>query len=188
MTDDKIMVEAILNGDTDSFKLLVERYQRLVSHVVGRMVNGIDDREDVCQEVFLRVYRSLSGFRFNARLSTWISRIAYNAALNYLERNVDSVNSLVSGEFLQSAVAAGPDPERSVTATDLCRRLHAAVDELPTMQGLVVTLYHLEDFSYEEIADILSMPIGTVKSHLFRARRLLRENLLTKYSKEEIWD
>ena len=86
MTDTKLQIERILSGDQTAFRTLVEEYQRLVSHIVFRMVATKEDREDICQDVFMRIYQNLSDFRSESKLSTWIASIAYNACLNHLEK------------------------------------------------------------------------------------------------------
>jgi RNA polymerase sigma-70 factor (ECF subfamily) len=168
--------------------LLVVKYERLVSHIVSRLITTAEDREDVCQEVFLRVFRSLSGFKFESKFSTWISRIAYNTGLNHLERR----GSLIDMERLPASLEQRKDktagPEEIAVNNDISIRLQDEIEQLPPAYRLVLTLYHLEEFSYDEIADIMRLPMGTIKSHLFRARKLLKERLLSKYRKEEIWD
>jgi RNA polymerase sigma factor (sigma-70 family) len=187
MTDDKAIVGAVLAGDREAFKTLVVNYQRLVSHVVFRMVTGDEDREDVCQEVFLRIFRGLESFKFESKLSTWIARIAYNASVNHLVRGKSIADSDQSDGELQACAEPGHSPEIRTERSDLRTRLNAEIEQLPAIYRVAVTLYHLEECKYEEIAEIMNMPIGTVKSHLFRARRMLKERLLSKYSREEIW-
>lgn len=187
MTDDKAIVGAVLAGDREAFRTLVVAYQRLVSHVVFRMVTGNEDREDVCQEVFLRVFRGLESFKFESKLSTWIARIAYNASVSYLARRKSSEENGQSDAELQTCTEPGHNPAARTERSDLRTRLNAEIEQLPTIYRVAITLYHLEECKYEEIAEIMKLPIGTVKSHLFRGRKMLKERLLSKYSREEIW-
>lgn len=186
MTDDKAVIGAVLAGDRDAFRQLVVKYQRLVSHVVFRMVRGEEDREDVSQEVFLRAFRSLHSFRSESKFSTWIARIAHNTCINHLERGsrLPTVDEpLGDGSSIASVQS---NPEKKATDADIAARLSDEIEKLPSAFRIVVTLYHIEEYKYEEIADIMKQPIGTVKSHLFRARKLLKERLLVKYREEDI--
>jgi RNA polymerase sigma-70 factor (ECF subfamily) len=120
-------------------------------------------------------------------MSTWISRIAYNAAANHLERVGRAVDLDLSTAENEGRLCGGDNPAEVVSDKQISLILRAAVDELPPVCGLVLTLYHLEDFTYEEIAGIVNLPMGTVKSHLFRARRRLKAVLLSRYRLEEVW-
>lgn len=188
MNDDTAIVAAVLNGNSNSFKLLVVKYERLVSHIVSRLTTTAEDREDVRQEVFLRAFRGLSGFKFESKFSTWISKIAYNTGLNHLERRGAPISIERLPEVPEQQADEAADPEEIAVNNDISTRLQDEVAQLPPVYRLALTLYHLEEFSYEEIADVMRLPMGTVKSHLFRARKLLKERLLSKYRREEIWD
>jgi RNA polymerase sigma-70 factor (ECF subfamily) len=187
MESDREIVERVLAGERDAFAALVQGHQRLVAHVVHRMVRDPRDREELCQDVFFRVYRKLDTFAYQARLSTWIARIAYRACLNHLERRAlplydDLRDADDDGEPAMERVAgSGPSPLETVEAEELRAFVRARVDELPLQYRTVVTLYHLEEMSVGEIADVMDLPGGTVKSHLFRARKLLKDKLMRVY-------
>jgi RNA polymerase sigma factor (sigma-70 family) len=191
MESDREIVERVLAGDRDAFTALVRRHQRLVAHVVHRMVRDPRDREELCQDVFFRVYRKLDTFGFQARLSTWIARIAYRACLNHLERRAlplyDDLRDADGGGEppIERVPGGGPSPLDAAEAEQMRAFVRARVDELPVQYRTVVTLYHLEEMSVGEIAEVMDLPGGTVKSHLFRARKLLKETLMAAYGPRE---
>ncbi|RMH79517.1 MAG: sigma-70 family RNA polymerase sigma factor [Calditrichaeota bacterium] len=198
MTTDRELVQQILSGDVEAFRSLIERYQRLVSHIVFRMIPRETDREEVCQEVFVKVYRNLPTFHFRSRLATWIGRIAYNTAVNYrkkkklpLYEDMGDRGEASEGEGLsrnsgvEAAATDMPAPDESLIRRQSQEFLHREVDRLPPVYRSILTLYHLDGLSYGEIGEILDLPEGTVKSYLFRARKMLKEKLLTRYPAEE---
>jgi len=185
--DGKIrLVEKILAGETSAFEELVKEHQRLVGHIVFRMVPNRGDREDICQEVFMKVYKNLSRFRGESKLSTWIAKIAYNRCFDYLgTKKIPVVN-----ESFDDTIAIPDDnstPDRDAELSDISIRLRSEIEDLPPQSRVIITLYHLDELSYAEIGQILKLPEGTVKSHLFRSRKLLKRRLLSKYNKEELW-
>lgn len=189
MADPRKLVEQILAGDQNSFRTLIHDYQRLVSHIVFRMVSTGPDQEDVSQEVFVKVYQHLGKFRFDSKLSTWIARIAYNTCLNFLDKKkIPLYDDLVAEEQNYDPVApeleSRPDLGFEAGATGAI--LQKEIDRLPPVFRTVVTLYHLDQLSYVEIAEVMKMPVGTIKSHLFRARKMLKDRLLSKYQREEL--
>ncbi|MEZ5360738.1 MAG: sigma-70 family RNA polymerase sigma factor [Candidatus Zixiibacteriota bacterium] len=188
MAEQRALVEKILAGDKAAFKTLVIENQRLVSHVVFRMVSAAPDREDVCQEVFVKVYQNLGNFRFDSKLSTWIARIAYTTCLNFIDKKkLPLYDDLGDEDKNFEPVGDEADrPDNRFADSALTDILKTEIDNIPPVYRTIVTLYHLDDMSYAEIAGIMKMPEGTVKSYLFRARRLLKERLLAKYTREEL--
>jgi len=188
MTDDTALVKRILAGDKGAFRTLIDRYQRLVSHVVFRMVFNNADREDICQEVFLKVYENLPTFRFESKLSTWMAKIAYNTSVSHLEKMKAHLydNVCAENEPLEEIGDKGVRPDRYTETRDLSLHLAREIDKLPVSYGTILSLYHLEAMSYSEITQIMQLPEGTVKSYLFRARRLLKKRLLAQYHREEL--
>ena len=188
MTDDKALAAKILAGDRGAFRTLVERYQRLVSHIVFRMIPNDTDREDVCQEVFIKVYENLSGFRFESKISTWIAKIAYNTSVSYLEKMKTHLYDSISSENEPLLELSDNNilPDEYAEARDLSLRLAREIDRLPVLCGTILSLYHLEGMSYNEIRQIMQLPEGTVKSYLFRARKLLKKRLSISYQREEL--
>jgi RNA polymerase sigma factor (sigma-70 family) len=183
----RAQIRAVLNGDARAFAKLVDQHKRLVSHIVFRLIPAESDREDLCQDVFLKVYQNLDGFHFNAKLSTWIARIAYNTCLNFLDKKRESLYEDLApvGETLDSLPVDNDRPDTITEQRQQAVRLCEEIDQLPVQYGLILSLYHLQDMSYAEIGRILSMPDGTVKSYLFRARRLLKERLVSRATEEK---
>ena len=173
--DDNELIKQILKGNSNAFTFLVNRYQKLVLHITGRLIQRQEDLEDVCQEVFLKVYQNLGKYRNECKLSTWIATIAYNTGINYLRKfkKPDKTN-LDSEEVFRNRT----DPEFiGYEQTDLHRYIREQIMQLPVQYRTVITLYHLEEFTYQEIEQITGMPEGTVKNYLFRAKALLKEKL-----------
>ncbi len=189
MTEPEELVKKIVAGDAEAFRNLIAAYQRLVSHIVFRMVNNEADREDLCQEVFVKVYQNLSSFHFESKISTWIAKIAYNTCLNYLKKKKVLLFDDLAGksESLEKSFCSYDAADSAALATDLTARLQKEIETLPAQYRAILTLYHLDEMSYSEISEILDMPAGTVKSYLFRARKILKERLSAKYPVEELW-
>lgn len=173
--DDSELISQVLNGNRNAFTFLVTRYQKLVIHISGRLIQRQDELEDVCQDVFLKVYQNLGKYRNECKLSTWIATIAYNTSINYLRkfRKGDEVNPDDSAALRNLTDFRVVNYEQA----DLHRYIHEQIELLPVHYRTVLTLYHLEEFSYQEIEQITGMPEGTVKSYLFRAKALLKEKL-----------
>jgi len=177
--DDQQLVAASKRGDQDAFAQLVQRYQRRIFNLVYRMLQQYEEASEITQETFLAAWQGLPSFRGEARFATWLYRIAYNCALKQLETRKRDL-------ALQAALQA----ERSLENPDNVDRASAQIDEheqqafiqeqlshLPAKYRIVLILRHLQDKTYEEMAEILTMPVGTIKTHLFRARNLLKERL-----------
>jgi RNA polymerase sigma-70 factor (ECF subfamily) len=183
-----VLVAASKNGDQEAFAQLVQRYQRLVFNLVYRMLQQYEETTEITQETFLAAWQGLPSFRGDARFSTWLYRIAYNCSLKQLElRKRDRA--------LQVALEA----EKTLENTNDEQRENAVVDardrqilvqehlsHLPTKYRIVLILRHLQDMTYEEMAEILTMPIGTIKTHLFRARNLLKERLQSLHRESDM--
>ena len=173
--NDTELINQILNGNMNAFTFLVSRYQKLVVHITGRLIQRQDELEDVCQDVFLKVFQNLGKYRNECKLSTWIATIAYNTSINYLRKfkKGDEVNQDDAVALRNLADFGTSNYEQ----TDLHRYIREQVEKLPIHYRTVLTLFHLEEFSYQEIEQITGMPEGTVKSYLFRAKALLKEKL-----------
>lgn len=181
-------IERILSGDHKAFEEFVKQHQRLVSHIVFRMVPNEEDRKDICQDVFLKVHQNLAGFRHESKLSTWVGRVAYNRCLNHLEKKKVPLfeDHCPEGATIDSVIGQSIQPDEYAEHQDLATLLRAEIAELPTQYRAIVSLYHLDEMTYKEIGEITRLPEGTVKSYLFRARKLLKERLAAKYQPEEL--
>jgi RNA polymerase sigma factor (sigma-70 family) len=183
MTDDRSLVAAVLAQAPGAFAVLVERHQNLVWQMIHRMVANPDDTRELSQEAFLRVHRQLAQFRFDAALSTWIGQIAFSVGARHLRRKrlpmVEHEGWFGAEESNDPVahVADGTDLENDFANADLHGHLERALAALPPLLRTVVTLYHVEERGIPEIAGMTGLPAGTIKSHLFRARRRLRDRL-----------
>jgi RNA polymerase sigma-70 factor (ECF subfamily) len=170
--NDQALVTAALGGRPEAFGTLVERYDRAVYHLALRTLRDREEARDAVQEAFFKAYRSLRTFKPGAKFSTWIFSIAYHACCDRLARR-----KRYSNEEMPERADPSAGPETQAIATDEARRLRSAIDALPEKYRTVITLYHLQGRQYEEIAQVLGMPMGTVKTHLFRAKEHLRRLL-----------
>lgn len=175
MLDERVLIDRVLKGDLRSFKELVERYENLVFCVIRRLILKEEDVADVCQEVFIKVHQNLARFNFQAKLSTWIAQIAYNTSINHLKKYTRETR--LYAKPLEDIHFSTEDPEELLHKMDVAEYLDKLIVQLPEQYRVVLTLYHLKEFSYQEIEAITGMPEGTVKSYLFRARKMLKEKL-----------
>ena len=169
---DGVLVANALSGRPEAFGTLVERYDRAVYHLALRTLRDREEARDAAQEAFFKAYRSLRTFKPEAKFSTWIFAITYHACCDRLSRR-----KRYSNEELPDRADAAAGPERVAVANDEAQRLRAAISALPEKYRTVITLYHLQGRQYEEIAQVLQLPMGTVKTHLFRAKEQLRKLL-----------
>lgn len=177
--DDATLVSACQIGDQDAFALLVQRHQRFVFNLVFRMLGHYEEADEVTQETFLAAWQGLPGFRGNARFSTWLYRIAYNCALKQLEQRKRDQALQLAIQVEQANQQINNDERigAEIEAHDRQTIVREHLSKLPAKYRIVLTLRHLQEMTYEEMAEILTMPIGTIKTHLFRARNLLKERL-----------
>jgi len=183
LDDDKALVERVQKGDTKAFDLLVRKYQHRILGLIGRMINDWAEAQDVAQEVFLRAYRSIGAFRGDSSFYTWIYRIAVNTSKNHLVSNgrrpsttdVDTVeNEHWSGAERMQEHAT---PEHELVRQEMERSVISTVEALPEEIRLALTLREMDGLSYEEIAQVMECPIGTVRSRIFRGRDAVDRNL-----------
>jgi RNA polymerase sigma-70 factor (ECF subfamily) len=193
--EDQLLVEKVLRGDTGSFAVIIKKTERLVAQIIFKMITFPEDRKDLAQEVYLKVYKNLKGFQFQSRLTTWIAQITYNACINHLRKKklvlvddgamMESENEVI--ETLQNKWHAGRnDSEAFLFNKELAQILQAEIEKLPPIYKTLITLFHNEELSYIEIVEITGLSEGTLKSYLFRARKKLRENILLHYKKEAL--
>ena len=180
MDDDRSLVTAVLANVPGAFEQLVRDYQGLCWHVIQRMVRHPEDTRELCQEAFLRVHQCLHQYRFDAALKSWIGQVAYSVAKRHLERKripLAEPAADADGLSLLDHVGDGFDLETATADGEIARHLHAAIETLPPLQRTVLTLYHLDELPIAEIAGITGLAEGTIKSHLFRNRKMLRDAL-----------
>jgi len=192
--EDKYLVEKVLGGDTYAFSAIVKNTETLVAQIVFRMVNNAEDRKDIVQDIYLKTFHKLPGFHFGSKLSTWIGQIAYNTCFDYLRKKklvfLDNIqgNEEHEDEYREERFNGMSEDniESSFMRKELSGLLKAEIEKIPPIYKTLVILYHNEELSYAEIGEITNLPEGTLKSYLFRARKMLKENLLAKFKKEEL--
>jgi RNA polymerase sigma-70 factor (ECF subfamily) len=181
---DLMLVERTVAGDQRAFELLVMKYQRRIERLIGRMVRDQDLIEDIAQETFIRAYRALAQFRGDAQFYTWLYRIAVNTAkkaLVDLKRDpLVSETALRSGaddedetSAMENELTSAETPETVLAAKEIAATVNSAMEALPEELRQAVTLREIEGLSYEEIAEVMNCPIGTVRSRIFRAREAI---------------
>ncbi|WP_220193132.1 RNA polymerase sigma factor [Ktedonospora formicarum] len=177
--DDMELVAASQAGNQDAFASLVQRHQRRVFNLVYRMLQSYEEANEITQETFLAAWQGLSSFRGDARFSTWLYRIAYNCCLKQLEmrKRDKALQAAIQEEHLLDLAGEENAAMTQIEAADRQSLVHEHLSTLPAKYRIVLVLRHLQDMTYEEMAEILTMPIGTIKTHLFRARNLLKERI-----------
>jgi len=181
--DDRAVVTAVLGGQQHRFADLVNRYQSQIVNYVCRMLGNYEDAVDLSQDVFLKAYSALGSYRPQYPFAAWLFRIARNAAIDEIrKRRLATVSLDAPVEFDDGAVgrqveSEGLDPQDSYLGLEFADRVSTAIDELPEKYREPIVLRHAAELSYEEIAEALELPIGTVKTRIFRARDALRKSL-----------
>jgi RNA polymerase sigma-70 factor, ECF subfamily len=181
---DRELVATAAQGLEGGFEELVRRYQRPISAYVYRMVGDYDIALDLTQEIFIKIYASLSRYRPEFKFSTWIYKIAHNAAIDHLRRNAGrerSINGGTESEPQQLAIESkGLSPEQQSEREERRIEIEAVVRLLPTAYRELIVLRHSQDLTYEEIVEVTGLPLGTVKNRLFRAREMMRQQFLLR--------
>jgi len=181
---DKDLVLRVQQGDKSAFDLLVIKYQYKIVQLVNRYVKDPSEAQDVAQESFIKAYRAIGNFRGDSAFYTWLYRIAINTAKNYLvarsRRSSDYEIDIDDAEQIQNAPELkGMDtPEQHLLNEEILETIKAAIEKLPEEMRIAITLREFEGMSYEEIADAMECPVGTVRSRIFRAREAI-DNKLT---------
>ena len=181
--EDVVIVRRVLAGEEDLFEILVRRYQaRVVSHV-ARMVGNRDDALDLSQEIFLKVFQALERFNPAFKFSTWLFRIAGNASIDHLRKRrprtvpLEAPDPEGTGSFSPEQRSSALDPFGELRNLERGKAISRAIQELPADFRELIALRHFAGLSYEEIAGVKNMPLGTVKNKLFRARAVLKDRL-----------
>lgn len=198
ISSDLDLVQRIKNGDRDAFNLLVLKYQRKVSRLVGRLVRNPDEADDVVQEAFIKAYRALPQFRGDSAFYTWLYRIAVNTAKNHLVaqgKRPISLSELTSNDaeeesFELPVVSTDNNtPEAELMSKQVADAVNRAVSALPEELRTALNLREIDGLSYEEIAEAMNCPIGTVRSRIFRAREAVAAELrpLLNLSPDRRW-
>ena len=193
---DQQLVERAQRGDKHAYELLVAKYQRRLARLISRFVRDASEVEDVTQDAFIKAYRSLPTFRGESAFYTWLYRIGINTAKNYLLglKRRPPTNTQFDSDEAEGFEDAGQlhevnTPENELMSKQVVAVVNSSLDELPDDLRTALTLREIEGLSYEEIADVMNCPIGTVRSRIFRAREAIAEKLrpLLGTSEENRW-
>lgn len=184
---DALLIDRVKNGDVKAFEMLVVKYQRRIERLIGRMVRDVDLVPDIAQETFIRAYRAIPQFRGESAFYTWLYRIAVNTAkkaLVDLKRDpLISENALSGREDedetsrVENELSDGETPEAVLATKEIAATVNGAIEALSEDLRQAITLREIEGLSYEEIAEVMNCPIGTVRSRIFRAREAIAERL-----------
>jgi len=181
MCDELKVIEKVLDGDIDSFGILVKRYEKQIVNFIFRMIGNYQDALELSQEVFLRAYTGLKTYSSEYSFSTWLFRIARNRTIDFIrKRRIKTVSIEGSGEedSLKPQYETNElRPDEVFEKNRRARLVEKAVARLPEEYREVIIMYHVDGLKYEEISEILALPIGTVKNRIFRARKMLKELL-----------
>ena len=173
------LIASVMNGREDGFEGLVRRYQRPITGYIFRMLGDYEASLDVSQEVFIKVYNSLSRYSSQYKFSTWLYRIAHNAAIDHMRRNSVNPQSLetenADGTYQLQIECPKPSPEQNRELSEWRSEIDQVVKRLPAAYRELILLRHSQDLSYDEIAEVTGLPLGTVKNRLFRAREMMRD-------------
>lgn len=185
MNESELLIQ-LQNGNRQAFEHLLREQQTRIVNVAYSLLHNREDAEEVAQDVFVEVYRSIGNFRGDSKLSTWLYRITVNKALNYRRRKHISLLAY----FEQMIISGGlqiedksPQPDAKLIAEERTKILHKAIDALPEKQRIAFTLQKYEDLSQEEIAQVMQTSVSAVESHLYRAKREL-QRILTRIAKD----
>ena len=180
---DQALVNRVQRGEKAAFDLLVRKYQYKVGKLIARYVYDRTEVEDVTQEVFIKAYRAIAGFRGDSAFYTWLYRIAINTAKNYLEsQGRRPPNSDMAPEDAEVMAVGGnlrelATPERTMLTNEIAETVNRSIEQLPVDLRTAITLREIEGMTYEEIAQVMDCPIGTVRSRIFRARETIDKEL-----------
>lgn len=178
---DKNFIKQLKNGDKGAVEILFMEYKNMIYTIVNRMIYNKDKVEDITSEIFLKIYKNISLFDERSKLSTWMYRIAYNHCIDYIKKL--KKDPLESYEPLDDIAERLPDIKQS-SLEELAlkgekeKALYAIIDSLPEKYRMVINFYYFKETSYEDISEIIGVPIGTVKTYLFRAKAYLKKKIV----------
>ena len=183
MEADLILVRRVQQGDKTAYDLLVLKYQQKIANLVSRYVRDTSEAQDVCQDAFIKAYRGLANFRGESAFYTWLYRIAVNTAKNHLvAQGRRGGNATLDAQEAEQYAGADvlheqASPERELLTAEIQEAVRLTIEQLPEELRAAISLREFEGMSYDEIAEIMDCPIGTVRSRIFRAREAVNETL-----------
>jgi RNA polymerase sigma-70 factor (ECF subfamily) len=184
--EDRDLIARAIAGEQDAYRRLMEKYQNAIHHLVIRMVGYQEDVDDLTQEAFIKAFNSLASFNDEFAFSTWLYKIATNNCIDYLRKKklkTFSIDKPINAEDSDQQYEIPDDsntPETGILQRQQSNTIQNAIDALPDKYRIVIEMRHQQELSYEDIADKLDLPLGTVKAHIFRAREMLYKQLRGK--------
>lgn len=188
LQDDKL-VERAIGGDESAYKELVNKYERALYFHVKKMIKNEEQVNDLVQEAFVKAFDNLNSYSTNYAFSTWLYRIATNHTIDYLRKkklqtlSIDEPVTTRDGEMQMQLEDESAGTDRNIIRKQRQKIVQHAIDDLPEKYRAVIEMRHMEEKSYQEIADVLDLPLGTVKAHIFRAREMLYKALKDRREK-----
>lgn len=183
--DESIYIERILNGDVRSFEEIVKKYNMMVYTLAYRVLKNREEAEELAQDVFLKVYRSLGKFNMKSKLSTWIYRITYNASINRFKSQKRELETTGIDKHVESGISGPHDTDCDMSIKEKRKIINGSILKLPETERIIITLYYYEELPIKEIAEIVGISIQNVKIKLFRSRKKLYVDLKDKVGMEK---
>jgi len=182
LDEDQTLIRRILKGEKAAFEELMRRYNKKIYNFVIRMVRNDDVAIELTQDFFIKIFTIVDKYNFQYKFSTWAYRICHNLVIDYIRKNVQPVHSLddetvSSRELVQSENISRDDGFKSLADAETRISLWRAVDQMPLKYRELILLRYIQDLKYEEIADIMELPVGTVKNRIFKAKEILRQEI-----------
>lgn len=185
-TNDQVYIEKIINGDTNAFSILVERYKDLVYTLAIRMVKHKEEAEEITQDTFIKAYKFIHKFKGDSKFSTWIYRVAYNTCLDAIKKHKKLQSNVPINEYTEHEVKAIDNALDIMEAKERSVVIKNCIEKLPSEDAFLMTLYYYEELSLDEIADITGLKANNVKVKLFRSRKKLATILKKELDNETI--
>lgn len=183
-TNDNVYIDKIINGDTNAFSVLVDRYKDLIFTLALRMMKNKEEAEEVAQDTFIKTYKSLSKFKGDSKFSTWIYRVAYNTCLDRLKKNKRQQNTVAIDEYTEHQVKTIDNALDAMETKEKAEAIKTCIDLLPSDDSFLLTLYYYEEQSLDEIAKVTGLKPNNVKVKLFRSRKKLATILKERLDNE----
>lgn len=185
-TNDHILINQIVEGDTNAFAILVDRYKDLVFTLALRMLKNREEAEEVAQDTFIKTYKSIETFKGDSKFSTWIYRVAYNTSLDRIKKNRKHLNNVEINEFTAHQVVTIDNALDNMEVKEREEAIQRCIDELPSEESFLLTLYYFDDLSLNEISKIVGITANSIKVKLFRSRKKLATILKSQLEPETI--
>ncbi|MAT39170.1 MAG: RNA polymerase subunit sigma-24 [Ectothiorhodospiraceae bacterium] len=188
--EDRKFIAAALAGDQEAYSQIVKKYRNSIYHLIVRMIGYNHEAEDLTQEAFIKAFNSLASFNDEYAFSTWLYKIATNNCIDHLRKkklqtfSINKPINTLEGETTFEIPDTSYEPDKDIVQSQQSSTIQDAIEKLPDKYRRVIIMRHQEEKSYEEIAEELDLPLGTVKAHIFRAREMLYKNLRGKLDRE----